>query len=150
MKNQLAAFFCGLLFAAGLGISGMTDANKVFAFLNITGDWDPSLAFVMVGAIGVHLVSYRLITKRPSPVLSSEFILPKQETIDRPLVVGAGIFGIGWGLAGFCPGPAVVSIAGLSIKPIVFTISMVIGMGLFRLTRRNQAEDNQESIDACG
>jgi len=150
MKNTLAAFICGLIFALGLGISGMTDANKVFGFLNLAGDWDPSLAFVMVGAIGVHLVSYRLITKRNSPLLAPDFILPNNQALDRPLILGAAIFGIGWGLGGFCPGPAIVSFSGLASKPVIFTASMIVGIGIYQFRPNHQSAEATENADACG
>jgi len=130
MRN-LGLFAAGLLFALGLGVSGMTDANKVIGFLNIAATWDPSLAFVMVGAIGVHLVSHRLILKRPSPVFSDLFLLPTIAAITPRLVGGAALFGVGWGLGGFCPGPGVVSSVGIGSAALVFTSAMLGGMFLF-------------------
>ena len=134
MMIQALSFGAGLLFATGLGISGMTDANKVIAFLDVLGKWDPSLAFVMVGAIGVHMTLYRFILKRPSPWLKPQFELPTRADIDGRLVFGAIFFGLGWGLGGFCPGPAFVSAAGLGKEALIFTGAMVVGMWLARLT----------------
>lgn len=136
MKNGLAALLVGFIFSLGLGISGMTQPQKVVGFLDLFGNWDPSLMFVMVGAIGVHLVSYRLIRRRNSPLLSMTFHVPEKKEITPALVLGAVIFGIGWGLAGFCPGPAVTALASLSVKPLVFVVSMLGGMLIFRAVDR--------------
>ncbi len=122
------AFVAGVVFAAGLGLSGMTLPTKVIAFLDVTGDWDPSLAFVMGGAIAVHLVVTRLIQKRGRPLLAEIFHLPKRSEIDGKLVAGAAIFGVGWGLGGYCPGPALVSAAAGRTEAIVFVVAMTIGM----------------------
>jgi uncharacterized membrane protein YedE/YeeE len=132
MKNGIAALVVGFIFALGLGISGMTQPQKVIGFLDLFGNWDPSLMFVMVGAIAVHLVSYRIIRKRNSPLLAMQWHVPTKKEITPALVLGAVIFGIGWGLAGFCPGPAVTALASLSVKPLIFVISMVVGMLVFR------------------
>jgi uncharacterized membrane protein YedE/YeeE len=132
MKNGIAALVVGFIFALGLGISGMTQPQKVIGFLDLFGNWDPSLIFVMVGAIAVHLVSYRIIRKRNSPLLSMKWHVPTKTEVTPALVLGAVIFGIGWGLAGFCPGPAVTALASLSVKPLVFVISMIFGMLIFR------------------
>ncbi len=132
MKNGIAALVVGFIFALGLGLSGMTRPDKVIGFLDLFGNWDPSLMFVMVGAIVVHLVSYRIIRKRASPLLSMKWHVPTKKEITPALVLGSVIFGIGWGLAGFCPGPAVTSLASLEAKPFAFVISMVIGMVIFR------------------
>jgi uncharacterized membrane protein YedE/YeeE len=136
MKNGLAALVVGFIFSLGLGISGMTQPQKVLGFLDLFGNWDPSLMFVMVGAIGVHLVSYRLIRRRNSPLLSMTWHVPEKKEITPTLLLGAVIFGIGWGLAGFCPGPAVTALASLSVKPLVFVGSMVGGMLIFRAVDR--------------
>lgn len=136
MKNGLAALVVGFIFSLGLGLSGMTQPQKVLGFLDLFGNWDPSLMFVMVGAIGVHLVSYRLIRRRNSPLLSMTWHVPDRKDITPALLLGAVIFGIGWGLAGFCPGPAVTSLASLSVKPLVFVGSMIVGMLIFRAVDR--------------
>lgn len=140
MIVQGLSFGAGLLFAAGLGISGMTNANKVIAFLDVLGAWDPSLAFVMVGAIAVHMSLYKFILKRPSPWLTSSFELPTRTDIDAHLVIGAAFFGMGWGLGGFCPGPALVSAAGLGQEALIFVGAMVVGMWAARLVKRPPAE----------
>ncbi|WP_141733914.1 DUF6691 family protein [Oligoflexus tunisiensis] len=132
MKNGISALLVGFIFAIGLGISGMTQPQKVVGFLDLFGNWDPSLMFVMVGAIGVHFITYRLIRKRSSPLFSRQWLVPEKKDITPALVIGAVLFGIGWGLAGFCPGPAVVSVASLGVKPLVFVGAMLAGMVLFR------------------
>lgn len=127
MKALGSAFAAGVLFAVGLGISGMTKPSKVVGFLDPFGAWDASLAFVMIGAIGVHLVAQRLITKRPSPLFDVRFHLPTRKDVDARLVLGAAIFGAGWGLGGFCPGPALVSAASGTLSALVFVGGMTVG-----------------------
>lgn len=132
MKNNFAAFLVGIIFALGLGLSGMTDPQKVLGFLNIFGAWDPSLVFVMIGAIGVHFVSYRLIRKRKSPVLAKKWEVPPNSPLTPSLIAGAILFGIGWGLAGYCPGPGITALASLELRPLVFVAAMLLGMLIFR------------------
>ncbi len=122
------SFIVGLLFALGLGIGGMTDAKVVKGFLDLFGSWDMSLIGVMVGAILVHSIAYQLIKKRTSPLLDTKFYVPSNTVIDKKLLTGAGLFGIGWGWAGICPGPALVSIASGKVEIIIFIISMILGM----------------------
>ena len=136
MRRISSAFFAGLVFAIGLGLSGMTDANKVIGFLNLAGDWDPSLAFVMIGAIGTHLMFYRFIIRRKSPLFSDRFHLPVRRKIDYRLASGAAIFGVGWGLGGFCPGPGLVSVAGFGAAAAVFVACMIAGMLSYRVIHR--------------
>ncbi len=133
MKNGLAALVVGFVFAIGLGISGMTQPQKVVGFLDLFGNWDPSLIFVMLGGIVVHFVTYRLIRKLKSPLFSTDWNVPTKKEITPALVTGALLFGIGWGLGGFCPGPAVTSLASFEAKPFIFVLSMLVGMFLFRL-----------------
>jgi uncharacterized membrane protein YedE/YeeE len=128
MKPNLVAFGTGALFAVGLAISGMTKPSKVTGFLDLAGTWDASLAFVMVGAIAVHFVAYRIVKRRKSPLFDTKFHLPTRKDIDVRLVVGAGLFGIGWGLGGFCPGPGLVTAASGSLGALVFVGGMTIGM----------------------
>lgn len=130
----LTSFIVGLIFAAGLGIGGMTQPAKVVNFLDLFGGWDPSLIFVMIGALIVHSILYRLIRKRKSPLLAEQFHIPNRRDINRDLALGAIIFGTGWGLAGFCPAPAITSIASMQLGPIVFVVSMLSGMMIFHLT----------------
>ena len=106
----LVQFVAGIMFGLGLVISGMANPAKVLNFLDVAGTWDPSLAFVMVGAVAVTAIGYRLVLARPKPLLASSFHLPTQRRLDARIFVGPAIFGIGWGLSGFCPGPAVTSL----------------------------------------
>jgi len=131
MKPALTSFVSGVVFALGLGIGGMTQPAKVIGFLDFAGDWDPSLAFVMIGAIAVHACLYRVIRNCPSPLFSPEFSLPTRTDIDLRLVGGAAIFGLGWGLAGFCPGPALTSLASGNSSPVIFSVAMIAGMLLY-------------------
>ncbi|MRG90967.1 DUF6691 family protein [Polyangium spumosum] len=128
-QRRGAALLSGLLFGAGLALSGMTLPAKVIGFLDITGDWDPSLAFVMMGAILVHFFAVRLARRRPEPVLGGGFQLPKKKDLDTRLVVGAAIFGVGWGLAGICPGPGLVNLLAGDLGAVAFVAAMVVGMG---------------------
>ena len=129
----LIALVVGFIFALGLGISGMTQPHIVRGFLDVFGQWDWRLMGVMIGAIGIHAVTYRLIIKRKSPLLDADFSLPKATTIDKRLVVGAIIFGLGWGWAGICPGPGIVSLASGQKPFILFVVSMLIGMKIFQV-----------------
>jgi uncharacterized protein len=136
VKRILAAFLCGLVFGAGLIVSQMSNPDKVIGFLDITGAWDPSLALVMGGAVGVFGLLYRLALGRRAPLLDSGFATPEKTSIDRPLVIGALIFGTGWGLGGFCPGPAIVSAAFGDPRVWAFILAMIAGALLFRLGQR--------------
>ncbi len=122
------AFICGLLFAFGLGLAGMTQPHKVIGFLDFWGSWDPTLLFVMGGAIAVHLISYQLIKRRSSPFLASSFVLPQSKHVDAPLLTGAALFGVGWGIAGYCPGPALASLWTGRGDILVFVLSMTLGL----------------------
>jgi len=123
-----ASFVCGLIFGAGLLISGMTDPQKVLGFLDIFGAWDATLAFVMAGAVAVAAAGFAIARRRSAPALSARFLWPDRNDIDTPLVGGAVVFGIGWGLVGICPGPALVNLAGLSLPIVVFIAAMILGM----------------------
>ena len=135
MKVNISAFIAGLLFSIGLVVAQMTQPDKVIAFLDLAGNWDPSLAFVMVGAICCHAVAFRVVTRRASPILAERFHLPSRSDVDRPLIVVAILFGIGWGLAGFCPGPAVTSLASIAAEVGVFVSAMFVGMFLNRFIK---------------
>lgn len=136
MKHRISEFFVGLLFGLGLILSGMTDPSKVIGFLDIFGLWDPSLALVMGGAIAVGFFAFALAKKRTVNFLGGALHLPKSSQIDKPLVIGAVLFGAGWGLAGFCPGPALVSLASGQIKAAAFVVFMLAGMQLFEILAR--------------
>ena len=136
MKHRISEFFVGLLFGLGLILSGMTDPSKVIGFLDIFGLWDPSLALVMGGAIAVGFFAFALAKKRTVNFLGGALYLPTSSQIDKPLVIGAVLFGAGWGLAGFCPGPALVSLASGQIKAAAFVVFMLAGMQLFEILGR--------------
>lgn len=132
MKLQrISEFAIGLVFGLGLIISGMTDPGKVLAFLDLSGPWDPSLALVMGGAMLVGLLAFTLARKRSTSVLGGHMQLPTARQIDRRLVLGSLVFGVGWGIAGFCPGPAIVSLGAGEPKAVVFVLAMLAGMGIF-------------------
>jgi uncharacterized membrane protein YedE/YeeE len=130
---QITSFLAGMLFAAGLGIGGMTQPAKVIGFLDVAGDWDPSLAFVMLGAIVVHATAVRWILRRQAPLFAARFSVPTRTDVDAPLVVGAVIFGCGWGLVGYCPGPALVALGSGVLAAAVFVPAMALGMWLQRV-----------------
>lgn len=131
MKARLAALASGIVFALGLGLSGMTQPAKILGFLDVMGHWDPSLMFVMGGAVLFGLIAFPLILRRPHPLFDGSFHLPTRKTIDARLVVGSAVFGLGWGLSGYCPGPAVVSIVTGAPGALVFVASMLVGMAAF-------------------
>ena len=132
MLKTLTALFAGVLFGLGLAVSGMVDPAKVIGFLDVTGDWDPTLAFVMGGALLVTIPAFRLIMKRPHPVLADDFELPTKKEMDVRLLGGAALFGIGWGLAGFCPGPSVTALASGLVPVFAFVAAMIAGMALYK------------------
>lgn len=129
----IAPLICGLIFGAGLLISGMVQPTKVLGFLDIFGAWDPSLAVVMAAALAVAAPGFMLAHNRPRPVLAAQYFWPGKSEIDAPLVFGAGLFGIGWGLVGLCPGPALESLATLSPGVVVFVAAMAVGMVVYDL-----------------
>ena len=141
MRALLPPFLAGLVFAIGLGVAGMTQPAKVIGFLDVTGRWDASLAFVMMGAIGVYLPVHRFIAARKTTLLGSSVSIPKGEGIDARLLLGAALFGIGWGIGGFCPGPAIVSAAVAAKPAVIFALSMLAGMALFRFVDRSRGKD---------
>ena len=135
MNRNLAALAAGLLFGLGLAISQMLNPAKVIGFLDITGNWDPSLIFVMVGAIAVAFIFFRIILKTPAPKFDRQFQIPTAASIDKNLIVGAGLFGIGWGLVGLCPGPAISSLAYGRVESVIFLVAMFAGFYIERLWR---------------
>ena len=138
--HRLSEFIVGLLFGLGLILSGMTDPGKVLGFLDLFGAWDPSLAFVMGGAILVGLFAFSLAKKRTTNFLGTALHLPKSNRIDQRLVIGSLIFGAGWGLAGFCPGPGLVSMASGNFKGTVFVLAMIAGMIVFEVVERARSK----------
>ena len=139
----IMALLVGLVFGIGLIISGMTDPSKVIGFLDLAGRWDPSLGFVMGGAILVGLVAFRFAAGRDKSLLGDAMRLPTATQIDRRLVLGGLAFGIGWGLAGYCPGPALASLASGGSKPLIFAAAMIVGMVIFELLERLPARRKQ-------
>ncbi len=134
MAKLLIAAASGLVFGYGLALSGMTNPDKVLDFLDVAGDWDPSLLFVLGGAVVVTLVAFRFILRRQGPVFERRFVLPSAKGIDGPLVLGAIVFGTGWGISGYCPGPAIASLAAPNWETLVFLPSIFLGTWLHRLT----------------
>lgn len=132
-KRNAVSFFVGFLFSLGLTLSGMTQPQKVIGFLDLHA-WDPSLLFVMLGAVGVHILAYPLIRRRSSPLLDTKWHVPTRKDITPRLVLGSALFGIGWGLGGLCPGPALTSIATGDLRIILFVGAMIVGMLLFKRT----------------
>ena len=127
-RSHVVAFISGLLFAIGLGVAGMTNPHKVLNFLDVFGDWDPSLALVMAGAILVYAPVYRRIKGEAAPKVAERFHWPTKQDVDAKLVVGSILFGIGWGIAGFCPGPAIVAASTGQASTLAFFAAMVLGM----------------------
>ena len=140
------ALLAGMLFGVGLIISGMSDPSKVLGFLDITRNWDPSLAFVLGGAVLVGLTEFPFASKRSHSILGEVMHLPTAKQIDRRLVFGSVTFGVGWGLAGYCPGPALVSLAFGDLKPWLFVFAMLVGMGLFEMIERRITKTAQASV----
>ena len=137
MNAMVTALGAGFVFGIGLWISGMANPQKVLGFLDVAGDWDASLMFVMAGAVAVTLAGFRWVLKRGKPLLEASFELPTRKDIDLPLVAGAAIFGIGWGIAGYCPGPGITTLSTLSAESIQFVAAMLVGgLGTRRLLRR--------------
>ena len=148
----VAPLFCGLIFGAGLLISGMVQPTKVLGFLDIFGAWDPSLAVVMAAALAVSIPGFRLASGRSRPLLETQNFWPTKNQIDRPLIVGAALFGVGWGLVGLCPGPALESLATLSPGVLVFVAAMAGGMTLHDFWQKPQPKLRTEAAlaDADG
>ena len=135
----LSAFAIGLIFGLGIAISGMINPAKVLNFFDLAGTWDPSLAFVMAGALAVAIPGYRLVLGRPTPVLDDRFQLPDTRVIDRRLVLGSATFGIGWGIAGFCPGGALPALGTGSIDVFVFIVALILGLLIARVLQQRGA-----------
>ncbi len=137
MKTQLTALLAGILFGLGLAVSQMINPQKVIAFLDVFGDWDPSLALVLAGAVVVSFVGFRIANRQVAPLFAPEFRAPTRTELDPRLLTGAAVFGIGWGLAGYCPGPAISALAIGSWEPVIFLLAMAAGsLTLSRFDRR--------------
>jgi uncharacterized protein len=136
MKTNFVALLSGVLFAVGLGISGMTQPAKIIDFLDVTGHWDPSLMFVMMGAVGTHMFFARRALRMSRPLLAQSFDRAPARDVDRSLLGGAALFGVGWGLGGYCPGPALASLPMLATGTIAFVAAMAVGMLVVMFTSR--------------
>ncbi len=128
--KALVGLICGMVFGVGLAMSGMTDTAVVLGFLDVTGQWNPDLAFVMGGAVLVTLIAFRFVLKMKQPILNRRFTLPGSSVIDGRLLGGAAIFGIGWGVYGYCPGPALAALSYMDSKTAMFVVAMLVGMAL--------------------
>jgi uncharacterized protein len=127
MQKNLFALLAGIVFGLGLAISQMISQKKVIGFLDLFGNWDPSLALVMGGAVGVTALLFRFVLRRPNPIFEEKFYIPERNNVDAPLIIGSALFGIGWGIAGFCPGPAFASLSTGRIEPLLFVLALVAG-----------------------
>jgi uncharacterized protein len=134
--RSISALFSGLVFGVGLLLAGMANPAKVLAFLDLGGKWDPSLALVMVGAIAVASIGFAIAKRRERSLLGFEMQMPNATSIDRRLILGSLGFGVGWGLVGICPGPALTLLGTGSVKAVVFVLAMLLGMGVFSLLER--------------
>ncbi|PIE11241.1 MAG: permease [Rhodobacterales bacterium] len=126
--RHIATYLIGLIFGVGISISGMADPAKVLNFFDVAGTWDPSLMFVMGGALIVTFIGYKLVFRRPAPVMQAKFAVPTNRTIDAKLIGGSAVFGIGWGIAGFCPGAAIPAVGTLNPSVLLFTGAMIAGI----------------------
>jgi uncharacterized membrane protein YedE/YeeE len=132
MKEKLAALLAGLLFGLGLGLSQMIDRDRVLGFLDVSGVWDPTLLFVLGGAVTVTVIAFRFVLRRSQPLLAGQFHLPTKKDIDTPLVIGAALFGVGWGIAGYCPGPGITALVLGIANPILFMVAFIAGSLTYR------------------
>ncbi len=148
MRTSISAFLSGLIFAIGLGLSGMTNPVNVLGFLDIAGEWDFRLAFVMGGAIAVHAALRPLIHKLKRPLFAAEFPAFSAGQVDRKLLVGAGLFGVGWGLGGYCPGPALTSLGSGAPQVFIFVAAMFAGMYLFQVMQAQRSASAQTLHDS--
>lgn len=139
MNRSLIALLCGSIFGVGLIVSQMTNPAKVLGFLDISGQWDPSLALVMGAAVAVFSIAYRLALRRHAPLFDKSFLVPEKTSLDQPLIIGSLIFGVGWGLAGFCPGPAIASSGFGDPRVWAFVAAMLAGIVLVRVVRSRPA-----------
>ena len=133
MLKNIMSLLCGAVFGAGLAISGMTDTTKVIGFLDVFGSWVPDLAFVMGAAVLITIVGFKIVIKQGTPVLDTQFYVPCNSRIDVQLLLGSAIFGVGWGMYGYCPGPVIASLAYLDSSSLIFIVSMFSGMFVFNL-----------------
>jgi uncharacterized membrane protein YedE/YeeE len=139
MKTNLLALLSGIIFGIGLSLSQMVNPNKVLDFLDVAGHFDPSLIFVMIGALSVALLTFKWVRTLPTPLFGDSFQLSKKSVIDKPLIVGAVVFGIGWGMTGYCPGPAVTGLSLFSMESVVMVVAICVGFFAYNvLFERNK------------
>lgn len=132
MKQNIGALVSGLLVGFGLALSQMIDRERILGFLDFAGAWDPTLAFVLAGAVTTTVIAFRFVLRRPAPFFADTFHLPTRKDIDRPLLVGSAIFGVGWGIAGYCPGPAISALSLGSLNPVIFLVALIAGSFSYR------------------
>jgi len=142
LLRYLISLICGLLFGSGLALAGMTRPQKVLGFLDVAGHWDPSLIFVLGGAVAFATVAFHFIMRRSSPLLTQNFDLPKAKAIDSKLIAGASIFGLGWGLSGYCPGPAIALLAAPDAEALYFLPAMLAGWWLYAFVTHKSKHSN--------
>jgi len=145
MKQNITALVAGLLFGLGLAISQMIDPARVLGFLDVAGVWDPTLIFVLGGAVGVTVVAFRFVLRQQNPFLALTFRLPNKTEIDRPLILGSALFGIGWGISGYCPGPGITALVLGSWNSVLFVIALAVGSFLY--SRFMDPTANQQSFN---
>ncbi|ESA34196.1 hypothetical protein N836_18280 [Leptolyngbya sp. Heron Island J] len=138
LRQNLIAILAGWLFGLGLGLSQMIDRERVLGFLDIAGNWDPTLLFVLGGAVSVTVITFRFVLRWPHPLVATQFRLPTRRDIDLSLVLGTAIFGIGWGIAGYCPGPAIVALTLNAWNPVIFLAAFIAGSLTFRVFNRQR------------
>jgi uncharacterized membrane protein YedE/YeeE len=148
VRTGISALLIGALFGGGLALSGMGQPQRIFAFLDFTGAWDPALALVMAAAIGVHLVAQRIARRRPAPLLVPEWPTYPFTRVDGRLLAGAAIFGLGWGTVGFCPAPGIISAAAGTREALIFVPAMLAGMALFHAMERYRARPTTDETGA--
>jgi len=136
MLRNIAALACGILFGVGLGVSQMTNPDKVLDFFDVFGAWDPSLAFVMAGAVAVTAIAFRFVLRRPNPLCAEKFSLPTRADIDARLIGGSAVYGVGWGLVGFCVGPSIAALAYGDSRVAIFVVAMAVGAWLANIATR--------------
>ncbi|TVU54151.1 MAG: YeeE/YedE family protein [Arthrospira sp. PLM2.Bin9] len=136
LKENLIVLVSGILFGFGLGLSQMMDRDRVLGFLDVVGVWDPTLIFVLGGAVGVTAIAFRFVLRLPHPLFSNKFYLPTRQDIDPTLIMGAAIFGIGWGIGGYCPGPAITALVLGILNPVLFIIAMIAGSLAYTLSSK--------------
>lgn len=146
VKQNGLALVAGVIFGTGLGLSQMIDRQRVLGFLDLAGNWDPTLLFVLGGAVIVTVISFRFVLSRDMPFLESKFHLPTRKDIDWRLMTGAAIFGVGWGIAGYCPGPGIAALAIGGLNPVIFLLSMIAGMVAFNRYESRQQKQTSQAV----